>query len=83
MFKIGKDFHSFLGGVSHDDQGRIVSAQATLMFFFSRMNVTEAHLEQVQEQSILGDQVWIMDYLSVWICKGSDSKIALFILALC
>ena len=59
MFMIGKDFHSFLGGVSHDDQGRIVSAEATLMFFFSRMNVTEAHLEQVQEQSILGDQVCV------------------------
>ena len=57
MFMIGKDFPSFLGGVVHDSNGRIVSAEATLMFFFSKMNVTEAHLGQVQEESILGDQV--------------------------
>ncbi len=57
MFMIDKDFPSFLGGVKYDSNGTIVSAEATLMFFFSKMNVTEAHLEQVQEESILGDQV--------------------------
>ena len=54
---VNKDFPSFLGGVERDLEGRIVKAEAAIMFFFSKMNVTEAHLEQVQDESILGDQV--------------------------
>jgi hypothetical protein len=37
MFMVGKDFQSFLGGVRRDaDSGNIVSAEATILFFFSR-----------------------------------------------
>ena len=57
MFMVAKDFPSFLGGIERDPDGRIIKAEATIMYFFSKMNVTEAHLEQVQEDSILGDQV--------------------------
>ena len=60
MFMVAKDFPSFLGGIERDPEGRIIKAEATIMYFFSKMNVTEAHLEQVQEDSILGDQVGVL-----------------------
>ena len=52
-----KDFTNLLGQIEYDSDGNIVSAKALKFNLYGRMNVTEAHLESIQKDSALGDQL--------------------------
>ena len=45
FYMIERDFGSILAGVEHDENGKIVSANATIMRWMGRMNATRALLE--------------------------------------
>ena len=48
---------NFLGGVSYDENGKIIAAKAMKLMLYGKMNVSEAHLLKIRKDSALGDQI--------------------------
>jgi len=57
FFMIERDFQSMLSGVIRDEDGKIVSATATIMRWMGRMNATQALLEGGKDDAGTGEIV--------------------------
>ena len=57
IFSVNKDFTQLLGRIQYDSEGNIQGAQALKMNLYGKMNVSEAHLESIEKDSLFGDQL--------------------------
>eukprot|EP00092_Neocalanus_flemingeri_P008175 GFUD01008815.1.p1 GENE.GFUD01008815.1~~GFUD01008815.1.p1 ORF type:complete len:989 (+),score=163.46 GFUD01008815.1:223-3189(+) len=57
FYMVERNFTSMLGGIEHDENGRIVSAKATIMRWMGKMNATRALLEGGKDDAGTGEIV--------------------------
>jgi hypothetical protein len=56
VFMVPRNYTGMLSGIERDDSGRIISAKATVMFWFGKMNTTAAQLSPDKKRSEPVDQ---------------------------
>ena len=57
LFNFEREFQSLLGGITYDDNGKILSAKAIELKIIGKQNGTAAKLNHINSQNAIGEYV--------------------------